>query len=191
MVSGLPPMVVSVNVSPRQFRGGEIVETIASALHDTGLPPRLLQIELTENMAMQGAEQHVSMLTQIKALGVQLAIDDFGTGYSNLSYLKRFPVDQLKVDRSFVAGLPDDEDDTAIVRAIITLGHQLGLRVVAEGVETESQQEFLRENNCDELQGYLLGRPVPADEFTRFMDSRELSGATQQLRILSSMPIAG
>jgi len=167
--AGLPPLIVSVNVSPRQFRQDDIVSTISDALAESGLPPRFLQIELTEGLAMHDAEQHVSMLGDIKALGVQIAIDDFGTGYSSLSYLKRFPVDQLKVDRSFVKDLATDADDAAIVQAIIALGHQLGLRVVAEGVETSGQFEYLRRSGCDEMQGYLFGRPMTAEEFSELL----------------------
>jgi diguanylate cyclase (GGDEF)-like protein/PAS domain S-box-containing protein len=162
---GLPPVIVSVNVSPRQFREGNIVETIAEALRATGLDARYLQIELTEGLAMHGAEKYVHMLGQIKELGVQIAVDDFGTGYSSLSYLKRFPVDQLKVDRSFVTDLATDPDDAVIVQAIIALGHKLGLRVVAEGVETEEQLQFLRRCQCDEMQGFLFGAPMIAGEF--------------------------
>jgi EAL domain-containing protein (putative c-di-GMP-specific phosphodiesterase class I) len=168
-MEGLPPLVMSVNVSPRQFRHGDIVQTIATALRDSGLPPGYLQIELTEGLAMHDAEQHVRMLDDIKALGVQIAVDDFGTGYSSLSYLKRFPVDQLKVDRSFVTDLPGDRDDAAIVQAIVTLGHQLGLRVVAEGVENEAQNAFLRSVGCDEMQGYLFGHPMSASDFAETM----------------------
>ncbi len=172
-VVGLPPLVMSVNVSPRQFRQDNIVQTIADALHDSGLPPRYLQIELTEGLAMQDAENHVRMLDEIKALGVQIAIDDFGTGYSSLGYLKRFPVDQLKVDRSFVQDLATDPDDAAIVQAIIVLGHQLGLRIVAEGVETDAQYRFLHSSGCDEMQGYLFGRPMDAAEFAQLITLNE------------------
>jgi EAL domain-containing protein (putative c-di-GMP-specific phosphodiesterase class I) len=134
-------------------------------LRATGLDARYLQIELTEGLAMHGAEKYVHMLGQIKELGVQIAVDDFGTGYSSLSYLKRFPVDQLKVDRSFVTDLATDPDDAVIVQAIIALGHKLGLRVVAEGVETEEQLQFLRRCQCDEMQGFLFGAPMIAGEF--------------------------
>ena len=181
-VEGLPPVIVSVNVSPRQIREGNIVATIAAALRDSGLPPRLLQIELTESMAMQGAEGVIAMLGEIRALGVQIAIDDFGTGYSSLSYLKRFPIDQLKVDRSFVADLPDKREDKAIVRAIVTLGHELGLRVVAEGVETAAQVEFLRSSGCDELQGYFFGRPVASGEFIHLLMPREIDAPIKALQ---------
>ena len=131
---------------------------------ETALEARYLEIELTESAVMHDAEQFVAMLNELNDLGVQIAIDDFGTGYSSLSYLKRFPVDRLKVDRSFVQDIATDSDDATIVRTIIALGHNLGLKVVAEGVETEQQLQFLRENNCDELQGYLYGMPLAADE---------------------------
>ena len=180
-LAGLPPIVVSVNVSPRQFREGSIVETIAEALRVTGLEARHLQIELTEGLAMHGAEKYVEMLGRIKALGVQIAVDDFGTGYSSLSYLKRFPVDQLKVDRSFVVDLATDPDDAVIVQAIIALGHKLNLRVVAEGVETTEQLEFLRESGCDEMQGYLFGRPMIAGDFAALLESQDF-GQYAQLR---------
>jgi diguanylate cyclase (GGDEF)-like protein/PAS domain S-box-containing protein len=171
--AGLPSIVVSVNVSPRQFREGNIVSTIAEALRVTGLEARYLQIELTEGLAMHGAEKYVEMLGQIKALGVQIAVDDFGTGYSSLSYLKRFPVDQLKVDRSFVIDLATDPDDAVIVQAIIALGHKLKLRVVAEGVETTEQLEFLRQSGCDEMQGYLFGKPMIASDFAALLTSQD------------------
>ena len=180
-VAGLPPIVVSVNVSPRQFREGNIVETIAEALRVTGLDAHYLQIELTEGLAMHGAEKYVEMLGRIKALGVQIAVDDFGTGYSSLSYLKRFPVDQLKVDRSFVVDLATDPDDAVIVQAIIALGHKLNLRVVAEGVETTDQLDFLRQSGCDEMQGYLFGRPMIASDFAALLTSQDF-GHFAQLR---------
>jgi diguanylate cyclase (GGDEF)-like protein/PAS domain S-box-containing protein len=162
--AGLPPLVVSVNVSARQFRQDDLVRTIAEVLRETALESRYLEIELTESAVMHDAEQFVAMLNELNDLGVQIAIDDFGTGYSSLSYLKRFPVDRLKVDRSFVQDIATDSDDATIVRTIIALGHNLGLKVVAEGVETEQQLQFLRENHCDELQGYLYGMPLAADE---------------------------
>ncbi len=163
-VEGLPPIVISVNVSPRQFRQDDIVATIAEALGQSGLDPRFLQIELTEGLAMHDAEKYVGMLGRISALGVQIAVDDFGTGYSSLSYLKRFPVDHLKVDRSFVRDLPADPDDAAIVQAIIALGHKLGLKVVAEGVETVEQYDYLRRSLCDEMQGYYFSKPLIASD---------------------------
>ncbi len=164
-IQGLRPIVVSVNVSPRQFREGDMVQTVAEALEHSGLPGRYLQLELTESMVMHDAEKFVTMLREIRRLGVQLAIDDFGTGYSSLSYLKRFPVDHLKIDRSFVKDLATDPDDGAIVQAIIALGHKLGLRMVAEGVETEEQREFLLRSRCDEMQGFYFCKPLPVADF--------------------------
>ena len=157
---GLP---VSVNLSARQFTDPKLVETVAQALRDTGLPARLLELEITESTAMQQTDLALATMTRLKALGVTISIDDFGTGYSSLAYLKRFPVDKLKIDRSFVADLPGDKDNKAIVAAIIALAHALNIRVVAEGVETEEQLEFLEACRCDFIQGYLSGPPVDAD----------------------------
>jgi diguanylate cyclase (GGDEF)-like protein/PAS domain S-box-containing protein len=158
---------VSVNVSPQQFRYGDIVRTVAEVLETTGLAPHYLELELTESMMMQDAPALIRMLNELKRLGVKISIDDFGTGYSNLGYLKRFPVDYLKIDRSFVLDLASDPDDAAIVRSIIAMGHALGLRVVAEGVESADQFDFLKHNQCDEVQGFHLGRPVAEAEFPR------------------------
>jgi diguanylate cyclase (GGDEF)-like protein/PAS domain S-box-containing protein len=169
---GLPPIVVSVNVSPRQFRQGNIVLTVAEVLEETGLEPRYLELELTESMVMHDAPQLLAMLDQLKELGVQVAVDDFGTGYSSLSYLKRFPVDRLKIDRSFVEHIANDANDATIVRAIIALGHNLGLKVVAEGVESDEQLRFLRANLCDEAQGFLLGRPGSSRHLHRRLATR-------------------
>ncbi|HTB67440.1 MAG TPA: EAL domain-containing protein [Steroidobacteraceae bacterium] len=165
---GLPPTVVSVNVSARQFRANNFVRTVAEILKETGLHPHYLEIELTESV-MHDAPQLVTMLGELKRIGVQIAIDDFGTGYSSLSSLKRFPVDRLKVDRSFVEHIVSDPDDAAIVRTIIALGRNLGLKVVAEGVETAQQLQFLREHACDEVQGYYFSRPVPAQQFEELL----------------------
>jgi diguanylate cyclase (GGDEF)-like protein/PAS domain S-box-containing protein len=168
--AGLPPIVVSVNVSPRQFRQGNLVQTISEVLAQTNLDPQYLEIELTENMVMHDGEQMIQMLHAIKDLGVQISVDDFGTGYSSLSYLKRFPVDRLKIDRSFVRYLGSDADDAAIVRTIIALGHNLGLKVIAEGVETEEQVQFLADNGCDELQGYYFAKPLAVRGFRKLLD---------------------
>jgi diguanylate cyclase (GGDEF)-like protein len=172
---GLPPLLVSVNVSARQFRQDNIVSTIADVLRETGLDASYLEIELTESTVMHDAEQFISMLGELSDLGVQIALDDFGTGYSSLSYLKRFPVDRLKVDRSFVQDIATDADDATIVRTIIALGHNLGLKVVAEGVETQEQIDFLRDNLCDELQGYFFGAPMPASEIVKLLKSESRS----------------
>jgi diguanylate cyclase (GGDEF)-like protein/PAS domain S-box-containing protein len=167
--AGLPPIVVSVNVSARQFRQESLVETVAEVLQTTGLEPRYLELEVTESMVMHDAPQLVAMLDELKDLGVKIAVDDFGTGYSSLSYLKRFPVDRLKVDRSFVEHMTTEADDATIVRAIIALGHNLGLKVVAEGVETAQQARALRAYQCDEAQGFLFARPVSARDIPRLV----------------------
>ena len=158
--AGLAPIVVSVNVSARQFQARDWVEQVAAALEESGLEARYLELELTESLIMQDVQQAVETMHRLERLGVHLAIDDFGTGYSSLSSLKRFPVGRLKIDRSFVMDLPDDPDDAAIACAIVSLAHTLQLRVIAEGVESRAQLEFLREAGCDEIQGYYLSRPV-------------------------------
>jgi diguanylate cyclase (GGDEF)-like protein/PAS domain S-box-containing protein len=160
--AGLPPMVVSVNVSARQFRERNLVGRVAGALEGSGLEPRYLELELTESLIMQDIDLAVSTMEELRALGIQLSIDDFGTGYSSLSALKTFPVSRLKIDRSFIDGLLADENDRAVAGAVISLGQTLKLRVIAEGVETEGQAALLRNINCDEMQGYLFSKPVPA-----------------------------
>ena len=161
-VSGLPPIVVSVNVSARQFQAKDWVERVATALEESGLEARYLELELTESLIMQDVQQAVETMHRLEQLGVHLAIDDFGTGYSSLASLKRFPVGRLKIDRSFVKDLPNDSDDAAIARAVISLAHTLQLRVIAEGVETREQVDFLRGAGCDEIQGFYLSRPIDA-----------------------------
>jgi diguanylate cyclase (GGDEF)-like protein/PAS domain S-box-containing protein len=154
---------IAVNLSPRQFNDPRLVHMVAAALKDTGLPARLLELEITETTAMQHTDIALGTLKKLKHLGVSVVIDDFGTGYSSLSYLKRFPVDKLKVDRSFTAEVPGDEDQCAIVSAIVALAHALDIQVVGEGVETQAQRDYLRGCGCDYLQGFLIGRPVDAD----------------------------
>jgi diguanylate cyclase (GGDEF)-like protein/PAS domain S-box-containing protein len=154
---------VAVNLSARQFNDPQLPKMVARALKETGLPPRLLELEITESTAMQQTDITLRTLKKLKQLGVSIAIDDFGTGYSSLSYLRRFPVDKIKIDRSFVAEVPADRDQGAIVAAIVALAHALQIRVVAEGVETEAQRAFLKSIGCDFIQGYLVGRPADAD----------------------------
>ncbi|OYW15049.1 MAG: GGDEF domain-containing protein [Hydrogenophilales bacterium 12-64-6] len=173
--AGLPPINVSVNLSPIQFRHTGLVQSVASALAQAGLDPAFLELELTESFVMHDAERINVAMKSLKTLGVDIAVDDFGTGYSSLSYLKRFPVDRLKVDKSFVRDIDSDPDDAAIVRAIITLGHALGLKVVAEGVETLAHLEFLRQHGCDELQGYYFSRPIPALEMEALLCAGDAS----------------
>lgn len=167
---GHTQLVVAVNLSSHQFRHGNIVETISAALHDFGLPPQCLELELTESILIQDTEAVISTLHTLKHIGVKLAIDDFGTGYSSLSYLKQLSVDKLKIDKSFIRDLNQDKDSAEIVRAIIQLGHILQLTVVAEGVETEEQLVYLANSYCDEMQGYLFSRPVAAENIPEILD---------------------
>ena len=162
---GLPPLSIAVNLSSRQFIDDALLTDINDALEKSGMDPTLLELELTESMVIQNVERAAKLLGDIKALGVRLAIDDFGTGYSSLAQLKNFPIDTLKVDRSFIQNLPNNFEDGAITRAIIDMGKTLHLTVVAEGVENEEQQAFLRDSFCDEIQGFHFSRPVEPDQF--------------------------
>nr|WP_315249180.1 EAL domain-containing protein [uncultured Duganella sp.] len=162
--AGLPRMRVAVNLSVRQLLQKDFAASVEAVLADTGLPPQLLELEITESTLMENAQDTLAALHRLRGLGVRLSIDDFGTGYSSLSYLKRFPVDIIKIDRSFVQDLPRDADDAAIVSAIIALAHSLRLEVVAEGVETEEQLAFLAGRKCDMMQGYHLSPAVPAGQ---------------------------
>jgi diguanylate cyclase (GGDEF)-like protein len=169
---GLPPIRVAVNLSVKQLLQKDFTTTVEQALADTGLPPDLLELEITESTLMENAQDTLQALHRLRGLGLRLSIDDFGTGYSSLSYLKRFPVDIIKIDRSFVRDVSHDADDASIVTGIIALAHSLRLEVVAEGVETEAQLQFLRKQSCDILQGYLLSQPVPAEQFVRYAMSK-------------------
>jgi diguanylate cyclase (GGDEF)-like protein len=160
---------VAVNLSARQFRNQRLAREIRACLAGAALDPRLLEIELTESMVMQNPTEAAEMLRELKSMGLTLSIDDFGTGHSSLAYLKRFPLDSVKIDRSFVKDIPGDPEDVAIVEAVVALAQSLRLRVVAEGVETEEQRQHLRKVGCDELQGYLASKPLPADEATAFL----------------------
>ena len=169
--AGLPPINISVNVSARQFVDNNLVAQVAHALKDTGLEAKYLELELTESLIMQDVAQSIRTMRELQGLGVQLSIDDFGTGYSSLSALKMFPVARLKIDKSFIDDLPNNEHDRAVATAVISLGQKLNLRVIAEGVETEGQLAFLRENNCDEMQGYLFSRPVRAQQLEELLST--------------------
>ena len=165
---GLPAVPVAVNVSAVQLRQEGFLDLIRRVLHDTGLPPKYLELELTESLIMSNAEGIVSMLRQLKDTGVKLSIDDFGTGYSSLSYLRHFPVYKLKVDRSFVRDITANDDDAAITSTIISMAKSLNLKVIAEGVETEEQMRFLSKHRCDEVQGYYFSKPLRAEDFSKF-----------------------
>jgi EAL domain-containing protein (putative c-di-GMP-specific phosphodiesterase class I) len=168
---GLPRLRVSTNLSARMFRQAGLPELVSRVLDETGLDPDCLDLELTESSVMSDAEAAAETLRSLRELGVHVSIDDFGTGYSSLNYLKKFPADCLKIDQSFVRDAATEPNDAAIVRAVITLARSLNLKVIAEGVETVEQLRFLRLLGCDEVQGYLLSRPLPAEEFRRkFME---------------------
>jgi PAS domain S-box-containing protein len=166
---GLPPLRMAVNMSARQFRHQHLAALIEDTLRENEIDAGRLEIELTETLLMEDNEASRSMLANFARIGVRLAIDDFGTGHSSLAYLKRFNIDTLKIDRSFVSALPDDADDAAIARAVVAMGHSMQMRVVAEGVETEAQADFLRGLGCDEMQGYLMSRPLPASEIVEWL----------------------
>ncbi|NHZ44059.1 EAL domain-containing protein [Massilia aquatica] len=170
---GLPPMRVAVNLSVRQLLQKNFADSVEAVLVETGLAPDLLELEITESTLMEHAQDTLKALHRLRGLGVRLSIDDFGTGYSSLSYLKRFPVDIIKIDRSFVADVPHDADDAAIIAGIIALAHSLRLEVVAEGVETEAQLDYLRAQHCDLLQGWYLAPAMPADQFAEMIIKRE------------------
>jgi diguanylate cyclase (GGDEF)-like protein/PAS domain S-box-containing protein len=167
--AGYDKLRVAVNLSARQFGAADLIENLAAVLSDTGLEPKYLEIELTESLFMSDITPAVDLLHRIKALGVNLSIDDFGTGYSSLSYLSRFPIDVLKIDRSFVADITRDANDEAIVTSIIALAHNLKLAVIAEGVETGEQLDYLRRHGCDEMQGYYFSPPLPAHQFEQLL----------------------
>jgi diguanylate cyclase (GGDEF)-like protein len=169
--AGLPAVPVSVNISAVEFRHKNFLEGLAQILKETGLAPHYLELEMTESILMHDTESSAALLQALKAMGVQLAIDDFGTGYSSLSYLKRFPIDTLKIDQSFVRDIATDADDATIVAAVIGMGRNLKQRVIAEGVETQAQLEFLQARHCDEGQGFHFSHPVSAGDFARLLDT--------------------
>jgi diguanylate cyclase (GGDEF)-like protein/PAS domain S-box-containing protein len=170
--AGLPPVCVAVNLSPRQFADPNLLADVARTLAESGLAPELLELEITESVVMHAPERAIQLLVNIKALGVRLAIDDFGTGYSSLAQLKRFPIDTLKVDRSFIRDLPSNAEDMAITEAIIAMARSLRLTVVAEGVETTEQKAFLGDRACDQMQGFHFSRPLPAEQFAALLGAQ-------------------
>jgi diguanylate cyclase (GGDEF)-like protein/PAS domain S-box-containing protein len=174
---GLAPMRLSVNFSARQFQQSTFISTVAAILKETNLDPRWLELELTESSIMKEPEQAIEKLHELKLMGIKVAIDDFGTGYSSLNYLKRFPIDTLKIDKTFVADVCKDPHDTAIVRAIITLGHALDLTVIAEGVETQEQLQYLRSLGCDLVQGFLFSKSLPPPAFEELLIEQRRAAA--------------
>lgn len=166
---GLPAITMSVNLSAKQFVKKDLIETIEKILTETGFPPERLELELTESLIMHNAELFIVTLNNLKALGIDLTVDDFGTGFSSLAYLKRFPIDRLKIDHSFIHDVSTDPDSSAIARAVIQLGHSMGLKVLAEGVETKEELAFLLNHDCDELQGYYFSEPLAAENLAELL----------------------
>jgi len=179
--AGMPRLTMSVNLSARQFKQKDLVKSVARALQATRLDGRCVELELTESLVMHNPEGAIATLLELKSLGLRLAVDDFGTGYSSLSYLKRFPLDALKIDQSFVRDIGSDPDDAVLTRAIISLGHSLNMKTVAEGVETAEQLTLLEEQGCDEVQGFFLGEPLPPDEFQRVFLNRRTVGYSSRV----------
>ena len=168
--AGLSPIRMAVNLSARQFHEKNLLGMVRQTLREAQLDPACLELELTESVIMKNAEVTTAVLREFHEMGIEVSIDDFGTGYSSLNYLKRFPVNKLKIDQSFIRDITRDPDDAAITTAVIAMGHSLHLKVIAEGVETKEQLEFLRSIQCDEIQGYYFSRPLPAGEATKLLE---------------------
>ena len=182
-IAALPSVrSISINVSARQCLGNGLVRDVSMVLDRHGIPPDLIELEITETTAMKDVEHVESLLAQLKAIGVRVALDDFGTGYSSLSHLRRFPITVLKIDQSFVWGATSNADDAAIARATIALAHNLGLKGIGEGVETEGQRDFLAAQACDIAQGYYYGRPNPAQAMRELMAPRRSEAAVPAAR---------
>jgi EAL domain-containing protein (putative c-di-GMP-specific phosphodiesterase class I) len=177
--AGLPAVRVAVNVSAAQFQQRNLVETVRRALEDAGIEARGLEIELTESAVMSNPEESVETLRLLSQMGVAVSVDDFGTGYSSMSYLRRFPLDKLKIDRSFIDDLPSCPEAAAVVQGIIHLAHSLRLKVIAEGVETHEQMEFLERFGCDQYQGYLFSRPLPAAAYEELLRGAQSATALE------------
>ena len=179
--SGLADLLLAVNISGRDLGRGELVDRVSAALLETGLPRDRLEIEVTETSAVSQPAAALNELRHLRSAGITIAIDDFGTGYSSLSKLATFPVDRLKIDRSFLSDIKHEADDAPLVAAMIALAHRLGLSVTAEGVETPDQLAFLRRNGCDLLQGNLFSRPVPADRFEELLRDQRASESAHEV----------
>jgi diguanylate cyclase (GGDEF)-like protein len=181
--AGLPIVKIAVNISARQFNDPSgFADEVTRLLNMTGLDPRYLELEMTESMLLKNVDENVAVLRKLGKLGTYLAVDDFGTGYSSLAYLKQLPIDTLKIDRTFVRDIESDADDAAIIQAIIAMAHGLKLRVTAEGVETQGQLAALRKLKCDQFQGYLISRPIPAEEFARRFLEQSRSAAPKAVQ---------
>ncbi|WP_411726928.1 putative bifunctional diguanylate cyclase/phosphodiesterase [Methyloglobulus sp.] len=173
---GLPPLTLAVNVSPQQFRRSDINALVAKVLAETGFPAGQLELEITESGLMENQDNATNILNSLHSQGVRLAIDDFGTGYSSLSYLKHFPLDVLKIDKSFIDEIPHNKGGMEIAATIVAMGHTLGFKVLAEGVETPEQLLFLQGRGCDTYQGYIKSRPIPAEEFAELLLKQQRGG---------------
>jgi EAL domain-containing protein (putative c-di-GMP-specific phosphodiesterase class I) len=187
---GIPFGRVAVNLSARQFYQATLSQSIERVLAKTGLPAQCLELEITESMMMGNTEKVLRILGELKEMNIQLAIDDFGTGYSSLGYLRRFPIDRLKIDRSFIDEVAASQHDATIAKAIVSLAHNLGLHVIAEGVETHAQLDFLARNGCDEIQGYLLGRPLDEEAARNFLRLRIAAQRNALPILLADRPAA-
>ena len=183
---GLPPLRMAVNISSRQFETSDLTEILRCSIQDAAMSAEFLELEITESILMKNADQDIAALHALSAMGMRFAIDDFGTGYSSLTYLKRFPIDILKIDKTFVQDVTENADDAAIVRAIITMAHSLGIQVLAEGVETREQAEFLRQQGCDLAQGYYFSPPLPGKEVERLLMDNPLLGIAAMESALES-----
>jgi len=173
LADGLPPLILGVNVSPHQFRRSDICALVAVVLAETGFPAGQLELEITESGLMENQNNATNILNNLRDQGIHLAIDDFGTGYSSLAYLKHFPLDILKIDKSFIDEIPHNKDDMEIAATIVAMGHTLGFKVLAEGVETLEQLAFLHKNGCDTYQGFIKSRPIPAEEFAELLRDQQ------------------
>ncbi|MFY9142751.1 putative bifunctional diguanylate cyclase/phosphodiesterase [Sulfuricurvum sp.] len=171
--SGFPPIIVAVNLSAVQFRHPHLPELVTAILEEIGLPPEYLELELTEAVAMHDPKSAYAVMDNLHERGIRMSIDDFGTGYSSLSYLKKFKVYKLKIDQSFIRDINTDPEDKAIVNAVISMAHSLGLKTIAEGVETVEQLAYLREQGCDEIQGYYFSKPLSSDLFAEFVVAKK------------------
>jgi EAL domain-containing protein (putative c-di-GMP-specific phosphodiesterase class I) len=171
--AGLNRISIAVNMSGIQFMHDDLVSTVSTALESNELDSEYLELEITESIIMRNINDTISTLTSFKEMGIEISVDDFGTGYSSLSYLKQLPINTLKIDRSFVKDIPYDEDDVTITAAIIAMAKNLRLSVVAEGVETESQLEFLEQRGCEKAQGYFISKPLPAEEMTNLLQNQK------------------
>ena len=170
MAAGMAPLTLSVNLSSVQFRQADLPERVSAILWEARMPPDLLELELTEGTAMANPESAVAVMNDLHARGIRMSIDDFGTGYSSLSYLKKFKINKIKIDQSFVRDITSDPDDKAIVGAIIKMADNLNMATLAEGVETQAQLDYLREQGCNQVQGYFFSRPLPPDQFIEFVE---------------------